>query len=421
MLDYPTSDLQKKSAKSIVVLTPETIDEKTAHLPLLMRKALAFLCPLDKGMLDFHLPDGLTYRIAAPHPLPHGELMVHDYNVATRFMKNGEIGFAESYFAGEWNSPDITTFLEVFCQNYDIIRKALQDKPLVRIGLKLFHWMNRNTRRGSRKNIAAHYDLGNHFYQHWLDQTMTYSSGLFQKGAQTIEDAQRAKYEHLANKALITDADDVLEIGCGWGGFAEYLAKERGAKVKAITISQEQYDYTSKRIFEAGLAERVRVHLQDYRDEKGSYDKIVSVEMFEAVGEEFWPVFFQTLHGSLKPQGRAGLQIITIQDQFFDHYRRSTDFIQRYIFPGGMLPSPSRLAELARQHDFAKTSELVFGHDYARTLAEWRIRFQKAWPHIMAHGFDEAFRNMWHYYLSYCEAGFRSGKIDVRQLVYVRK
>jgi cyclopropane-fatty-acyl-phospholipid synthase len=280
----------------------------------------------------------------------------------------------------------------------------------------LYHLFNRNDRKGSRKNIHAHYDLGNSFYSHWLDPSMTYSSAIFERPGQPLKDAQNAKYAALAQTLTLEPRHHVLEIGCGWGGFAEFAAKEIGARVTAVTISPSQHDFARKRLFDLGLAEKADIQLIDYRDVQGRFDRVASIEMFEAVGEAYWPTYFSKVHDVLAPGGRAGLQIITIRDELFEHYRNQTDFIQRYIFPGGMLPSETRLkAETARAGlDWRDVRR--FGQNYADTLAEWGRRFEGAWDDITKLGFDERFRRLWRFYLSYCEAGFRTERTNVIQL-----
>jgi len=274
-----------------------------------------------------------------------------------------------------------------------------------------------NTRGGSRRNIYAHYDLGNEFFAAWLDPTMTYSSALFANGAEDLETAQRAKYRNLAQQIAVGPGQRLLEIGSGWGGFAITAAKEFGAKVTSITVSRAQAEHARARVFREGLAEHVEILLQDYRDVKGRFDRIASIEMFEAVGERFWPAYFGAVRERLLPGGLAGLQLITIADCYFEAYRRNVDFIQAYIFPGGMLPSPSALDRQAANAGLVRTSELGFGESYARTLAIWNERFQQAWPTVRELGFDERFRRIWTYYLAYCEAGFRTRSIDVVQTV----
>ncbi len=326
-----------------------------------------------------------------------------------RMIARGDIGFAEGYVAGDWDTPDLTRLLLAFAENYDHLERMVGGNPLARGLDAVVHALSGNSRRGSRRNIVAHYDLGNDFYAEWLDPGMTYSAALFEHPDQTLEDAQRAKYAALADACDIRPGQSVLEIGCGWGGFAEYLARERGVIVTAITLSPSQKAYAERRLQEAGLADLVSIQLIDYRDVQGRFDRIVSVEMFEAVGEAYWPTFFETLRVRLTPEGRAALQIITIRDALLPVYRRRPDFIQMHVFPGGMLPSEERLDAVTS--DAGLTGRIVrrFGTDYAETLRRWRIAFDAA----AAPGKDERFRRLWRYYLAYCEAGFLSGRIDV--------
>jgi cyclopropane-fatty-acyl-phospholipid synthase len=283
------------------------------------------------------------------------------------------------------------------------------------------HWFRRNTRAQAKRNIYAHYDIGNTFYKSWLDPSMTYSSALFEDGANDLTAAKHNKYRRLAEALNLQPEQTVLEIGCGWGGFAEYAAKTYNVKVVGLTISQEQRDFAQKRIFEAGLNDRVEIRFQDYRDEAGQYDRIASIEMIEAVGEAFWPKYFSQLRDRLLPGGLAGIQAITISDNMFPTYRREVDFIQRYVFPGGMLPSPAVLKSLGEHFGIPVIKERIFGQDYARTLATWRHNFRQAWPSLTPLGFDERFRRLWEYYLAYCEAGFLSGNIDVRQVIFAKQ
>lgn len=407
--------------RQAILVTRKNVKEATASLPRIMRAAFRFATGLEAGSLTVELPDGEIYRIAGSAPGPSATLVIHDNNFATRLFKRGDIGVAEGFMAQEWSSPDVTGFLELFCVNQGLISQAIENRRGVKLFFKLRGWLNRNTRRGSRKNISAHYDLGNAFYRQWLDPTMTYSSAVFEDGQEDLSVAQTQKYRALATEAGFQSAENVLEIGCGWGGFAEFAAKEIGCNVTALTISQEQFEFAKERVFKAGLNEKVNIKFQDYRDEDGQYDRIASIEMFEAVGEEYWPVFFERMKTCLKPGGTAGLQIITIQDRFFETYRSDMDFIRRYIFPGGMLPSPAVLKSLGDEADLHMVSERIFGHDYAKTLKIWRERFDEAWPTIKPLGFDQRFKYLWRYYLHYCEAGFRSENIDVRQLVFARK
>lgn len=404
-----------------ISVTKDNVAEVTKSMPRMLRAAMRFGTKLEAGSLTVTLPDKKVFKIEGAQPGPDADISIHDINLATRLFRRGDLGVAEGYMAEEWTSTDVTRFLELFCVNQGLIKEAVENRVFLKMIVKFRNWLNRNTRRGSKKNISAHYDLGNAFYTQWLDPTMTYSSALFERGDEDLGEAQTQKYRHLAEQTGFQSSDNVLEIGCGWGGFAEFAAKEVGCHVTALTISQEQFDFAKERVFKAGLADKVDIKFQDYRDEKGQYDRIASIEMFEAVGEEYWPVFFDRMKNCLKPGGTAGLQIITIQERFFDAYRDDIDFIRRYIFPGGMLPSPEALRDLGDQVDLHLVSERIFGQDYATTLRLWRERFDEAWPTIRPLGFDKRFQNLWRYYLHYCEAGFRSENIDVRQLVFARK
>ncbi|HSO48761.1 MAG TPA: cyclopropane-fatty-acyl-phospholipid synthase family protein [Rhizobiaceae bacterium] len=404
----------------VVELTQDNVGEITRGLPFHARHALRALTRMHHGSLTVELPGGAAYHFKAPGQGPEAELVIHDWRFARRAIMGGSVGVAESYMDGDWTSPDVTAFLSLFLANEELYRNVATPNWFNNALQKLNHWFNQNSRRGSRRNIASHYDLGNEFYSRWLDSTMTYSSAIFEEGDNSLAAAQRSKYRSLAKSAHMGSGQHVLEIGCGWGGFAEYAAKEVGCHVTGLTISREQYDFARERMFRQGLNERVEIKFQDYRDETGKYDAIASIEMFEAVGEKYWPAYFGKLHDCLKAGGRAGLQIITIADTSYDYYRSHPDFIQRYIFPGGMLPSPSILSRLSIEHGLTLMSERMFPRDYARTLAEWREKFVSAWEDIRPMGFDLRFKRMWEFYLHYCEAGFLSDNIDVRQLFYQR-
>lgn len=420
-LDQPNADSAPFVLGDYTHLTRDNFRDQTKDLPRAVRRALGFVIGLEHGTLAITLPTGEKFRIEGQNKDPVADLEINTYAFIGEVVRNGDIGLAESFFEGHWTSTDVTQFLELFCYNEAIIHEQMERHPLARVFLRVKHWLHRNTKRQARKNISAHYDLGNSFYEEWLDPSMTYSSALFQTGANDLESAQRAKYVALADATDVRPGDRVLEIGCGWGGFAEYLAKERGAHVTGLTISQEQFDYATKRMEEAGLSEQVDIVFRDYRDEAGLYDRVVSVEMFEAVGEAYWPAYYKTLRDRLKPGGKAGLQIITIQDRFFEHYRRGTDFIQHYVFPGGMLPTPTHLKTLGESAGLKLVGELEFGRDYGRTLAQWRKTFNAKWGTIEPMGFDQRFQRLWQYYMHYCEAGFNAGNIDVRQVVYAHK
>lgn len=373
------------------------------------------------GRLTVILPNGEIHKLEGSQPGPAAIFDIKDYRFARRVLASGDIGFAEGYMAGEWESPQLAALLESFAHNYDHIRRLVDGNPLMRAVNWLSHRMNRNSRSGSRKNIHAHYDLGNAFYAAWLDPTMTYSSARFTRPGIALEAAQREKYASLARLMALGGGQSVLEIGCGWGGFAEFAAKEVGARVTGITISKEQYDFARQRMFNAGLTERVDIQLIDYRDVQGRFDRVASIEMFEAVGQEYWPAYFEKIHDVLQPGGCAGLQIITIDDALFGGYNKRTDFIQKYIFPGGMLPSEESLKPVIDRANLNWREVERFGQDYADTLKIWDERFQAAWDDIRRMGgFDERFRRLWRFYLAYCEAGFRSARTDVIQLVLNR-
>src|SRR5215472_689653 len=405
----------------VIKVTPDNARTALAELPRMVQLALGFASRLRRGTLDVTLLDGRVMRFGGAEPGPSAQMILHSYGFASKLINNGDIGIAEAYLRGEWDTPDLTQFLYLFCVNHELIQSMLANKPLVRFVQTVRHWFNRNTKRQARRNIYAHYDIGNAFYSAWLDPSMTYSSALYEDDTPDLTAAQNNKYRRLAEAIDLQPGQTVLEIGCGWGGFAEYAAKTFNAKVVGLTISREQRDFAQKRIQAAGLNDKVEIRLQDYRDERDRYDRIASIEMIEAVGEEFWPKYFSQLRDRLLPGGLAGIQAITIQDSLFQTYRREVDFIQRYVFPGGMLPSPQVLKSLGERFGVPVIRERIFGQDYAKTLATWRNNFCTAWPNLKPLGFDDRFRRLWEYYLSYCEAGFLSGNIDVRQVVFARQ
>ncbi len=400
-------------------LSADNISAYVRGLPAKAKFALRGLLNLNHGSLAIRMPDGRSVRIDGRASGPDAALVLHNWNLPQRALANGTIGVAESYMDGDWESPDVTAFLELFLINVEMgDRLAGGAQGILRFVEQLRHWLNTNTRVRARKNISAHYDLGNSFYRQWLDETMTYSSALYQDGANDLASAQIAKYRALAQATGLKRSDRVLEIGCGWGGFAEYAASEIGCHVTGLTISNEQLGFARERIAKAGLQDRVDLKFQDYRDETGSYDAIISIEMFEAVGEKYWSTYFGKLRQCLNPGGRAGLQIITIKPEAYKTYRATPDFIQRYVFPGGMLPTEDHLTSLGTDARLEMVGNRAFGPDYGRTLAEWRLRFWSAWEQISPLGFDIRFKRLWEFYLYYCEAGFRSGHINVRQVVY---
>jgi cyclopropane-fatty-acyl-phospholipid synthase len=395
--------------------------------PELRRAPAAFRTAVDiasrnwtRGSLTFVLPSGREIRIEGFQRGPDGRLIVRDFRFVSRVLASADIGFGEGYMAGEWDTPDLSALLEAFTLNFDRLEALIQGNPVIRVVDRVAHRLNRNTRRGARRNIHAHYDLGNAFYARWLDPSMTYSSARFERPDQPLGEAQRHKYETLARSIGLEPGRRVLEIGCGWGGFAEFAAREIGARVTALTISPAQHEFTRRRLFDQGLAEIAEVKLMDYRDVEGPFDHVASIEMFEAVGEAYWPAYFAKVRDVLSPGGRAGLQIITIRDELFRAYRQRSDFLRKYIFPGGMLPSEGRLREEVDRAGLEWRAIVRFGQNYADTLSQWASSFESAWEEIRKLGFDERFRRLWRFYLSYCEAGFRAERTNVVQLSLFR-
>ncbi|WP_235830224.1 SAM-dependent methyltransferase [Algihabitans albus] len=395
--------------------------QETAHLPRPYGVLGFFGRRLACGSATLLLPDGSRYLYRGSEPGPHGELQVLNPRAVRRLISGGSTGFAEAYMAGDVDSPDLAAFLRVAALNFEAWEERLEGSATYRMMKRFWHLMRPNSRSGAQRNIAFHYDLGNAFYGAWLDETMTYSSAVFEHEAMDLSAAQRVKYRRIAEAADLSPDHHLLEIGCGWGGFAEFAAKEIGARVTAVTISNQQFAFARRRIQEAGLTDRVEIRLQDYRDIPDRFDRIASIEMFEAVGEKYWPAYFAKVQESLRPGGRAALQVITIADGFFERYRRGADFIQRYIFPGGMLPSPSVLRQEITTAGLRWVDDHGYGRHYERTLADWHERFDAAWPQLTTLGFDSYFQRMWKYYLAYCEAGFATGRIDVRQLTLARE
>ncbi len=394
--------------------------KQAAKRPAAFKILALLLHKIEFGQLQVAMPDGEVLNFGKGANADLAVLKVHDAAFFSRTLRHGAIGFAEAYMDGQWSSPDIAKLLTLLNRNMTLLQQRIGSNRLTQWANRLIHVLRPNTREGAKRNIHAHYDLGNEFYALWLDATMTYSSALFRDSQQDLRDAQNEKYRALAASTGIGPDDHVLEIGCGWGGFAEFAAREIGCKVTGITISNEQLIFARNRIAMAGLSDKVDFRFQDYRDLDEQFDRIVSIEMFEAVGENYWPTYFDQIRNCLKPNGRAGLQIITIANERFDSYRKKTDFIQRYIFPGGMLPSPERLDRAFDKAALKLVAQEDFATDYARTLAEWRHRFIEVWPEVQALGFDTRFRNMWEYYLAYCEAGFDTRSIDVSHFTLQR-
>ena len=383
------------------------------------RIAEAWAAGISHGQLRLAFPDGSARVFVGAEPGPSAALQINSPRAVRRMILGGELGFAEAFMDGDWTTPDLTALVEFGLVNQESLDGPLRIALPMRIISAIRHRLNANTRRGAKRNIAYHYDLGNDFYSRWLDETMTYSSAIFEQPEMTLAAAQRAKYRKIIERLGLQPGDKVLEIGCGWGGFAEEAAKA-GAEMTCLTISQEQADYARKRMADAGLAEHVDIRLQDYRDVEGTFDRIVSIEMFEAVGEENWPAYFDVVRDRLRAGGTAVLQIITIANERFAEYRRSVDFIQRYIFPGGMLPSPATLADSISAAGLKLAGSHFFALSYAETLKQWAERFMEAWPDIERLGFDTRFQRMWRYYLHSCEGCFRRGATDVGQFVIER-
>jgi cyclopropane-fatty-acyl-phospholipid synthase len=336
-------------------------------------------------------------------------------------IRDGDLGFCDAYLDGWWSSPDLQAFLDLIqMPGNNPVQDSFPGFALIRAYEKLRFWLQSNSKGQARKNIAAHYDLGNDFYRLWLDETMTYSSALFTTGQESLETAQEQKYASMVDQMGTLPGDHVLEIGCGWGGFAEYAARERGLRLTCLTISRAQYDFAVDRIAKAGLSDRVEIKLQDYRDEQGLYDGIASIEMFEAVGERYWPTYFNTLRDRLKPGCHATLQIITVPDARWHIYKRGVDFIQKYIFPGGMLPAPSVLRAEVEKAGLRVKHSIEFGDSYSQTLRRWHEAFNAHWDDVAHMGFDDRFRRMWNFYLTSCAGAFRGGNCDVTQITVTR-
>lgn len=397
-----------------------TTDGQTG-LPRYFSRVFEMAQAMRNGRVDFVLPDGRAFRAEGANPGHVAELHVHSTDLFARLIREGDLGFCDAYLDGDWSTPDLQAFMDLVHHGNENMYDGFPGMGLVRRFEQLRFWLQRNSKSQARKNISYHYDLGNDFYGLWLDDTMTYSSALFEQDAQlSLEAAQIAKYKSMVDQMGVKPGDHVLEIGCGWGGFAEYAAKERGLKVTGLTISEEQFNYAKQRIENAGLSGVVNFKLQDYRDERGHYDGIASIEMFEAVGEQYWPTYFDAVRERLKPGKAATLQIITVDHARWDVYKRGVDFIQKYIFPGGMLPSPKVLRQQIERAGLVVDTSIEFGKSYDITLRRWHETFNAKWDQIKALGFDDRFRRMWNFYLTSCAATFDSGNCDVTQITIRR-
>ena len=398
----------------------KTTTQGEKNLPRYFRQVFAITQKINNGRVDFKLDDGRIFRAEGDAPGPVCQIDIHDDGVFARLIREGQLGFCDAYLEGQWSTPDLQAFMDAIHADNNEVFDGFPGQWLVQLYERVRFWFQRNTKDQAKKNISYHYDLGNDFYGLWLDDTMTYSSAIFESGQESLEAAQTAKYKSMVDQMNVQPGDHVLEIGCGWGGFAEYAAKERGLKVTCLTISQEQFNYAVDRIEKAGLSDMVEFKLQDYRDETGTYDGIASIEMFEAVGEKYWPAYFATVRDRLKPGRQATLQIITVTHDRWEIYRNSVDFIQKYIFPGGMLPSPVVLREQVEKQGLNVLKSVEFGESYSQTCRRWHDTFNEKWDQVQAMGFDDRFRRMWNFYLTSCAATFRFKNCDVTQITIGR-
>ncbi|UWQ89511.1 cyclopropane-fatty-acyl-phospholipid synthase family protein [Rhodobacteraceae bacterium M382] len=376
---------------------------------------------LDTGVLDIKLPDGRIFRSTGTHPGPVAAIEVQNPDCFARLIREGDLGFSDAYLDGWWTTPDLQAFMDLIHMGSQTVYDGFPGQGLIRAYERMRFWLHRNHREQAKKNISYHYDLGNEFYKLWLDDTMTYSSAIFETGQESLENAQTAKYKSMVDQMGVKPGDHVLEIGCGWGGFAEYAAKERGLRVTGLTISQEQFNFAKERIAKAGLSDLVELRMQDYRDCRGTFDGVASIEMFEAVGQKYWPAYFDTVRDRLSDNGKATLQIITVADYRWEIYRKGVDFIQKYIFPGGMLPSPTVLKQQVNQSGMRVCGSVEFGSSYDQTLRRWYDTFNDRWDDVSAMGFDDRFRRMWNFYLTSCAAAFKTGTCDVTQITIAHR
>ena len=372
------------------------------------------LTGINVGYLEITNYQGQVFRIGNPQDDLKAKLIIKKPNFSLNLIKGGSIGFAESYMRGEFETDNLSNLIEITARNIKIIYKfsGLLDFPIVNF---LKHIFIKNTKNRSKENIAKHYDLGNDFFSLWLDETLTYSSGIFNENTKDLSDAQNNKYQKMIDLIRPNNGDRVLEIGCGWGGFAEYLGKKYDVKLDCITISKKQFEYAKKRIYKCGLNEKVNIEIKDYRDLKNKYNSIASIEMIEAVGQNYLESYFKTIKKNLSTNGKAAIQAITIDDNLFDRYKTKQDFIQKYIFPGGFLPSKNSLNKYVSENGLTIKSYDSYADHYANTLAIWKNKFNRKWDLIKNQGFDLTFKRMWEFYLSYCEAGFKSKNIDLIQ------
>ena len=372
------------------------------------------LSDIKVGYLEITNFQGQILRLGNPQDTLKAKLIIKKPNFTFDLIKGGSVGFAESYMRDEFETDNLSNLIEITARNISVVHKfsGLLDFPIVNFFKNL---LIKNTKNRSKKNIAKHYDLGNEFFSLWLDKTLTYSSGIFNETTKDLSDAQNNKYQKMIDLIKPNNGDKVLEIGCGWGGFAEYMGKKYDVKLDCITISKKQFEYAKKRIYKCGLNEKVNIEIKDYRDLKNKYNSIASIEMIEAVGQNYLESYFKTIKKNLSSDGRAAIQAITIDDNLFDRYKTKQDFIQKYIFPGGFLPSKNSLNKFVSENGLTIKSYDSYADHYASTLSIWKNEFNKKWDLIKKQGFDLTFKRMWEFYLSYCEAGFKSKNIDLIQ------
>ena len=405
--------------------TDTTFPPLPPSLPIAARVLFKLLGGLRYGRITATLPDKSRHEFGATTHGVHAHIEIHDLAICAQILTGGDVAFGEGYFNGMWDSPDLVALLTLLAKNQNELMPAFYGRGWKGWLFKLRHLLRNNSKKQARKNIEAHYDLGNTFYREWLDSTMTYSSALFNGNLQgDFAAAQIAKYERILVEINAPSGGHILEIGCGWGGFAEYAATSRGLRVTGITLSPAQLESARERIKAAGLESQVQFELCDYRDVAkrfgATFDGVASIEMFEAVGQKYWDSYFQAVQQALRPNARACVQVITIDEQRFEQYESTSDFIQQYIFPGGMLPSPERFAAKANNAQMQVTERFEFGLDYAETLRRWLRQFDARYDEITAQGFSQNFMKLWRFYLAYCIAGFEAGSINVGQYTLSR-
>jgi len=399
-----------KENKSFI---PKIINNLTGNLSIILFEQ--WIKNLNSGFIEVAWPDGTSLKHSGKNPGPSIFIRVNRYRFVREVATSGSLGLADSYVNGDWDTPDLTAVLRLALENERYLKSKISKIQTIQFYNRIRHKMNANTPDGSRRNIAAHYDLGNSFYSSWLDESMTYSSGYFDNSKSSLNEAQIAKYDRMAEISGISIGENILEIGCGWGGFAIYAAKKFKCDVTAVTLSHEQAEWAREKVFKEKLNDSINIRVQDYRDVPEVFDRIISIEMFEAVGEVFWPNFFDQIKQNLVPGGSAGIQVITIDNDRLENYRKNPDFIQLRIFPGGMIPSPEVFKRALNNSGLVIKDTSFFGSSYAQTLRIWRQNFENSWPNLKQLGFDESFRRLWRYYLSYCEVGFDYGVLSVGQ------